>query len=92
MNKPHKECEPPFWADLSILFQPFSLQYKPTCEHSVWNFVTRLLLLALFVGMIASVVGGLAAVPVFLLFGGLTAAAIIYTTPLGKHRTHEKHG
>jgi hypothetical protein len=88
-----KECEPPFWADLSILFQHFSLQYKPTCEHSMWNFVTRLLILSLFVGMIASVVGGLSAIPVFLLFGGITAAVIIYMTPLRKHEMHDdKHG
>ena len=32
--------------------------------------------------MIASVVGGLSAILVFLLFGGITAAAIVYTTPL----------
>ncbi|MEI7752611.1 MAG: hypothetical protein WCJ71_11070, partial [Candidatus Omnitrophota bacterium] len=89
VHKEHpKECEPPFWADLSILFQHFSLQYKPTCEHSMWNFVTRLLILSLFIGMIASVVGGLSAIPVFLLFGGITAAVIIYTTPLRKHRKH----
>uniref|UniRef100_A0A6C0IK43 Uncharacterized protein n=1 Tax=viral metagenome TaxID=1070528 RepID=A0A6C0IK43_9ZZZZ len=87
-----KECEPPFWADLSILFQHFSLQYKPTCEHSVINFVTRLLILSLFVGMIASVVGGLSAIPVFLLFGGITAAVIIYTTPLRKHGGKHAHG
>lgn len=76
-----KKCELPFWHDLQILFKEFSLQYKPTCEHSKWNFAARLLLLSLFVGMVASVIAGLGMIPVALLFGSLTAAVIILTTP-----------
>lgn len=74
-------CELPFWRDLQILFKDFSLQYKPSCEHSKWNFTARLLLLSLFVGMIASVVAGLGMIPVMLLFGSITATIIILTTP-----------
>jgi hypothetical protein len=50
-----KDCELPFWRDFSILFKDFSLEYKPKCPHSAWNFATRLILLSLFIGMIASV-------------------------------------
>jgi hypothetical protein len=76
------ECEPPFWKNSSILFNNFSLQYKPTCKHSTLNFVTRILLLSLFVGMIASVIGGLSMIIVALLFGGITSFSIIMTTPV----------
>ena len=89
MGGDHKECEPPFWKDLSIIFKHFSLQYKPTCEHSVWNFITRLFILSLFVGMIASVVGGLSALFVVVLFGVITAGVIIATTPQVEHPTHK---
>lgn len=74
-------CELPFWKDLAVLTE-FRLQYQPTCEHSVWNFITRILLLSLFVGLIGSVIGGLSFVFVALLFGCITAAIIVITTPV----------
>ena len=74
-----KDCEPPFWKNISIIFDNFSLQYKPECEHSPWNFVIRLLLISLFVGMIASVFGGLSVFVVTLMFGLITALMIIFT-------------
>jgi hypothetical protein len=80
-QKKHKECEPPFWKDPSILFNHFSLEYKQICHHSPWNFLVRLLILSLFIGLIASVLGGLSFLFVALLFGGITAVAIIMTTP-----------
>jgi hypothetical protein len=79
-DKKDKTCEPPFWQDVTILFQNFSLEYKPTCQHSAWNFGVRLLILSLFVGLIASVFGGLPAILVTILFGFLTALVIIITT------------
>lgn len=75
-----QKCEPPFWENISVIFNDFSLQYKPTCEHSKWNFVFRLSLLSLFVGLIASVIGGLSVIIVAILFGIITAFAIIMTT------------
>lgn len=95
-------CEPPFWKDQSVLFKHFSLEYKPTCKHFIWNFIARLSLLSLFVGMIASVLGGLSAFMVVLLFGIITTAVIIGTSPYGfqwddvieeRHRKkhHKKH-
>lgn len=81
MSEKKKECEPSFWTEPSVLFQNLSLQYRPTCEHSMANFVARLVLLSLFLGMIASVAVGLSALLVAILFGTITAFAIIMTTP-----------
>jgi hypothetical protein len=75
-----KSCELPFWKDASILFKDFSLEFKPNCPHSAWNFAARLVLISLFIGMIASVLGGLPAFAVTLMFGTFTALAIIFTT------------
>ena len=74
-------CEPPFWKHVGILFHPFSLEYKPTCEHAPWNFLVRIVILSLFIGLIASAAVGLPALLVSLLFGLITAIVIIYLTP-----------
>ena len=65
-----------------VLFRHFSLQYTPTCQHHIWNFIVRILFLSLCLGLIASVLGGLSAVLVTLLFGGITAAIIILTSKM----------
>ena len=83
-----KTCEPPFWKKFSVLFDNFSLQYKPECKHSPFNFAARLLLLSLFVGMISSVLGGLPAFIVALMFGLITAIMIIFTTKDKKWDTY----
>jgi hypothetical protein len=75
-----KSCELPFWKDISVLFKDFSLEFKPNCPHSAWNFAARLILISLFIGMLASVLGGLPALAVTLMFGVFTALAIIFTT------------
>jgi hypothetical protein len=75
-----KTCEPPFWKDPTVLFRHFSLQYQPTCTHSIWNFVMRILLISFFVGLIASMLGGLFALFAALLFGSITAGAIILSS------------
>ena len=80
-KKVHEECELPFWKDPTVLFRHFSLQYQPTCTHSTWNFVMRILLLSLCLGLIASALGGLSALFVALLFGGITATVIILMSP-----------
>lgn len=74
------ECEPPFWKDFSILFKDFSLEFKPNCPHSSWNFATRLIILSLFIGMIGGIFGGLPIIGVTIMFGIFTALAIIFTT------------
>ena len=86
-----KKCEPPFWEDISVIFDNFTLQYKPGCKHSPWNFAVRLMLISLFVGMIASVLGGLSAFIVTLMFGLITAIIIIFTTKVdAEYKEKEK--
>jgi hypothetical protein len=76
----NKSCELPFWKDISILFKDFSLEFKPNCPHSAWNFAARLILISLFIGILASLLGGLPALAVTIMFGTFTALAIIFTT------------
>ena len=77
-------CEPPFWKDPTILFEHFSLTYRPTCPHSPFNFVARLALLSLFLGCIGSLFAGLSFIAVAILFGSLTALAILLFTDVTK--------
>jgi len=81
-------CELPFWRDPMILFRQFTLEYRPTCSHSPFNFTARLVILSLFVGIIGSLWGGLSLLMVGLVFGLLTAMVIIMTTPMA----YEKRG
>ena len=81
-------CEPPFWRDPMILFRHFTLEYRPTCYHSPFNFTARLVMLSLFVGMIGSLWGGLSLLMVGLVFGLLTAMVIIMTTPMKNPESH----
>jgi hypothetical protein len=83
-------CDPPFWRDFSILFKDFSLEFKPNCPHSAWNFSARLILVSFFIGMIASALGGLPALTVTLMFGVFTALAIIFTTKYEKPNEDKK--
>ena len=75
-------CEPPFWDDPSILYRYGTLQYRPTCEHSSFNFLARIIILSFVVGCIGSIFGGLPFMMVVLLFGTITSCAIVLMTPL----------
>ena len=79
-KKVHEKCERPFWEDPMVLFRHFTLEYQSTCTHSTWNFITRILLLSLLLGLIASPLGGVSALFVALLFGGITATIIIVSS------------
>lgn len=83
-------CELPFWHRPSVLFETFSLFYEPSCPHSTWNFVARLIVLSFFVGLIGSAAAGLAIIPVAMLFGALTAAALIMISPHANGTGYEK--
>jgi len=74
-------CEPPFMSQPSILFQNVTLQYRPTCEHSMGNFTARIVLISLFIGLIMSAMFGVPALLTALMFGIITAFVIIMTTP-----------
>ncbi len=86
----NKTCEAPFWKDGSVLFKDFTLQYKPQCEHSPSNFIARIIIISLFVGLIGSVLGGLSVIIVALLFGCITAFAIVMMTPFSVNDSDEK--
>lgn len=88
--KGDKNCEPPFWKDITVLFQRFSLQFKPNCEHSAWNFAARLILISLVVGIVGSLFAGLSVILVMPGFGILTALAIIFTTKPVKEDKKER--
>jgi len=83
-------CEPPFWKDPMILFRHFTLEYRPTCSHSPFNFTARVVILSLFVGIIGSLWGGLSLLMVGLVFGLLTAMVIIMSTPMKDSDTRDK--
>lgn len=85
-NQIEDHCEQPFWRDPMILFRHFTLEYRPTCSHSPFNFTARLVLLSLFVGIIGSLWGGLSLLMVGLVFGLLTAMMIIMTTPMNNEK------
>jgi hypothetical protein len=84
------DCEPPFWEHPAILYKHLTLQYKPVCEHSIMNFVARIMIVSIVVGAIGSLVAGLSFVLVALLFGAITAAAIVYTTPVVKRNNTQR--
>ena len=73
-------CERPFWKDPMVIFRHFSLQYQPICSHTIWNFSARIIFLSMCIGLIAIPLGGILALFVAILFGSITAAAIILTS------------
>jgi len=79
-EKEQLSCELPFWKDPMVLFRHFSLQYQPICSHTIWNFTARIIFLSMCIGLIAIPLGGISALIVAILFGGITAAAIILTS------------
>lgn len=91
IEKERLSCELPFWKDPMVLFRHFSLQYQPTCSHTIWNFSARIIFLSLCIGLIAIPLGGISALLVAILFGSITAAAIILTstiTPIQNSKYH----
>jgi hypothetical protein len=76
-----KDCEKPFWKDPGVIFRDFTLQYKPKCTDSKWNFGARLLIVSLFLGMIGSVAIGIQSIIAALVFGFITALIIVLTAP-----------
>jgi hypothetical protein len=76
-----------------VLFRHFSLQYQPTCSHTIWNFIARIIFLSLCIGLIAIPLGGISALFVAILFGSITAAAIILTStaPTQNRKQNDKY-
>ena len=84
-------CERPFWEDPVGLFTNFNLNYVPQCEAQIWNFLVRLLVLAVLIGGFGSAACGLMSFAVCLLLAMIVATVIIMTAPLPKSKgTHHK--
>ena len=77
-------CEHPFWEDLTGFLSRFDLQFDPSCESQIYNFVLRIMLLGSFVGLVGSVLGGPIVLAVCILLSALVAFVIIVTTPAKK--------
>ena len=72
-------CELPFWKDPAILIREFNLTYQADCDVSKYNFVARLVILALVFGLIGMPVAGPGGFVLALAFAGVVAAIIILT-------------
>ena len=72
-------CEQPFWKDPLGLLTNFNVNYVPECEDQIWNFLVRLLLLAILVGGLGASVCGLMSFAVCLLLAMIVATVIIMT-------------
>ena len=70
-------CERPFWEDPIGLFTRFSVTYDPSCPHQRYNFVVRLLLLALLVGGLGTAVCGAMSLIVCLVLAAVIGAIIV---------------
>jgi len=74
-------CEPPFWKDPLGFLTNFNFSYMPACEDQIWNFLARLLLVAILVGGLGSTVCGLMSFAVCILLAMIFGTVIIMTTP-----------
>jgi hypothetical protein len=75
-------CEPPFWKNPDILYSNFTLEYKPQCEHSRWNYLLRMASISIFIAFIALCIEGPLAFGAIVIFGLIIAIIIISTTPV----------
>jgi hypothetical protein len=83
-------CEQPFWIDPLGLLTNFNVNYKPECEDQIWNFLVRLLLLAILVGALGASVCGLMSFAVCLLLAMIVATVIIMTAKPPNPPTQQK--
>ena len=83
-------CEQPFWKDPLGLLTNFNVNYKPECEDQIWNFLVRLLLLAILVGALGASVCGLMSFAVCLLLAMIVATVIIMTAKPPKQQQKQQ--
>jgi len=69
-------CEQPLWKDPLGLITNFNLKYQPICEYQIINFIVRLLLLGLVVGLIGTPMCGASSISICIL---LAIVIIIFT-------------
>jgi hypothetical protein len=77
-------CERPFWEDPTGFLSRFDLQFDPSCESQIYNFVLRIMLLGFLVGLVGAALGGPLVLAVCILLAALVAFVIILTTPAKK--------
>ena len=70
-------CEQPFLNDPVSLFTKFSLTYEPTCPHQRYNFIARMVLVALVVGSLGTAVCGSMSIVICLLLAAVIGAIIV---------------
>jgi len=73
-------CERPLWKDPLGLITNFNLKYQPICEYQIINFIVRLLLLGLVVGLIGTPLCGGSAIPICLLLASVIVIFTVITT------------
>ena len=73
-------CEQPLWKDPLGLITNFNLKYQPICEYQVINFIVRLLLLGLVVGLIGTPMCGSTSIPICLLLASVIVIFTVITT------------
>jgi hypothetical protein len=79
-------CEPPFWKDPLGFLTNFNFSYTPACEDQIWNFIARLLIVAVLVGGLGSTVCGLMSFAVCILLAMIFGTVIIMTTQPPKQK------
>jgi len=73
-------CEQPLWKDPLGLITNFNLKYQPICEYQIINFIVRLLLLGLVVGLIGTPLCGSSSIPICLLLASVIVVFTVITT------------
>ena len=73
-------CEQPLWKDPLGLITNFNLNYQPICNYQIINFIVRLLLLGLVVGLIGTLMCGSTSIPICLLLASVIVIFTVITT------------
>jgi hypothetical protein len=84
-------CEKPFWQNPLGLFTDFNLQYDPHCRLQVWNFIARILFVALVIGTIGSFFYDINAFSLSVFFVAVFGTIVILTTPFDKKEYEKRY-
>lgn len=83
-------CEKPFWKDFRVIFDDFTLQYKPKCTHQKWNFGARIVILSFLLSLILVIFFGINSIFYGILFGIITAFVIVLSTGVPDYNVMDK--
>jgi hypothetical protein len=80
-------CEPPFWRDPLIIFKNYNFRYCSSCKHQLWNFIVRLIVLAVIASIVFSVVGyGTVIIPVIVSLVSVFGSIILLSQAGRSHK------